>query len=124
MSGEKRSRLGPGTKPPIDPGALDKFAAGALTVPEAIEETSPEISINSEEPRTPTSSIPLNVYPWDAPHVRTDVKKQVLLRISEPLYLKLAWLAQKSPSKYTSMNQIISDGTEQLVEEELQKLIG
>lgn len=70
--------------------------------------------------KTPSSE----AYPWDETHVRADVKKQVLLRLPEPLYLKLAWLARQSPSAYDSMNQIITDGTERLVKNELEKIKG
>lgn len=153
---EKRSRLGPGAKPPIDPVALDKFAADALTVPTPGEEPPPPTQLKQQaqpkakKPVMPAKDTtkklvppkgkpkkekvkgtastkkthPPDVYPWDEPHVRADVKKQVLLRLPEPLHLKLAWLANKSPSAFNSMNEIILEGTERLVEAELKKIIG
>lgn len=69
------------------PGATDKdaaleaFAAGA------------------GQPGQPASEM---VYPWEAPYVREDVMKQVLLKIPEPLYLKLKHITNYSPYNMTS----------------------
>lgn len=126
MSDERRSRLGP--KPPsIDPVALDNFAAGALTVPPppvsgAEQKKEPGAEKKIKQP--PAGHKPSSSLPWEEPHVREDVTKQILLRVPEPLYLQLKWLAQKSASEYSSMNQIIMDGTEQLVKKELKKVLG
>lgn len=119
----KRSRLGP-KKPSVDPAALDSFAAGSLTVPPPGAASSPDSSPPPapEKIHEEPSPAPAAVYPWEEPHVRADLKKQILLRVPEPLYLQLMWVAKISRSEYTSMNQIILDGTEKLVKAELKKL--
>lgn len=61
--------------------ALEVFAAGA------------------GQPATPASA---TVYPWDDPYVREDVMKQVLLKMPEPLYLKLKHITNYSPYNMTS----------------------
>lgn len=59
---------------------LDAFAAGATRSPQS-EET---------------------VYPWQEPYVREDVVKQLLLKMPEPLYLKLKYISSYSPYTMTS----------------------
>lgn len=129
MSEGKRSKLGP-KPPPVDLAALDSFAAGALTVPpppgsaaEQKKEPAAEKRTKQHQQQPPAGHKPSSL-PWEEPHVREDVTKQILLRVPEPLYLQLKWLAQKSASEYSSMNQIIMDGTEQLVKKELKKILG
>jgi hypothetical protein len=63
--------------------ALDAFAAGALQ---------PE----------PVASQPKQTLPWQEPHVREDVMKQVLLKMPEPLYLKLKHITNYTPYNMTS----------------------
>ena len=76
---------------------LDKFAAGAGK--KGIKEN--------------------EVYPWEEPHVREDVKKTLPLRIDEPLYLKLKFIAQQTPY---SMNSFILDRVIDEIEEEITRL--
>jgi len=64
--------------------ALDAFAAGAA-----------QPTIAPQPPALP-------VYPWEEPHVRTDVMKQVLLKMPEPLYLKLKHITNYTPYNMTS----------------------
>jgi hypothetical protein len=59
---------------------LDTFAAGATRSPQ------------SEE----------IIYPWQKPYVREDVVKQLLLKMPEPLYLKLKYISSYSPYTMTS----------------------
>ena len=59
---------------------LDAFAAGASSSPELGE----------------------TVYPWQEPYVREDVVKQLLLKMPEPLYLKLKYISSYSPYTMTS----------------------
>ena len=59
---------------------LDAFAAGATRSPQ------------SEE----------IIYPWQEPYVREDVVKQLLLKMPEPLYLKLKYISSYSPYTMTS----------------------
>ncbi len=76
---------------------LDKFAAGAG-----------KKSTKANE-----------VYPWEEPHVREDVKKTLPLRIDEPLYLKLKFIAERTPF---SMNSFILDRVIDEIEEEITRL--
>jgi len=61
--------------------ALDAFAAGAGQKTATANET---------------------VYPWENPYVRADVMKQVLLKMPEPLYLKLKHITNYTPYNMTS----------------------
>ena len=77
---------------------LDKFAAGAG-----------KYSATEEE-----------VYPWKEPHIREDVKKNLPLRIPEPLYMKLKYIADHTPY---SMNSFILERLTEEIEEEIARLI-
>lgn len=77
--------------------ALDEFAAGAGKRNEKKQET----------------------YPWQEPHVREDVIKNLPLRLSEPLYLKLKYIAANTPY---SMNSFILERLTEIIEEEIAKL--
>lgn len=81
--------------------ALDKFAQAAGTAPAAA-----------------TAS---EILPWEEPHVREDVVKNLPLRLNEPLYLKLKYIASKTPY---SMNSFIIEKIEQMVDEEIERLAG
>ncbi len=59
------------------------------------------------------------VYPWEEPHIREDVKKNLLLRIPEPLYMKLKYIAEHTPY---SMNSFILDRLTEEIEEEVTRL--
>lgn len=59
---------------------LEAFAAGASRSPELGE----------------------TVYPWQEPYMREDVVKQLLLKMPEPLYLKLKYISSYSPYTMTS----------------------
>ena len=76
---------------------LDKFAAGAGKTGSKIKE----------------------IYPWEDPRVREDVKKTLPLRIDEPLYLKLKFIAERTPY---SMNSFILDRLTAEIEEEVTRL--
>ena len=76
---------------------LDKFAAGAGRKNAKADE----------------------IYPWEEPHVREDVKKTLPLRIDEPLYLKLKFIAKRTPY---SMNSFILDRVIDEIEEEIARL--
>ena len=77
--------------------ALDQFAAAAGKETTKNEET----------------------YPWDEPQVREDVIKNLPLRLSEPLYLKLKYIASHTPY---SMNSFILERLTEEIEEEIAKL--
>jgi len=76
---------------------LDKFAAGAGQFSPKKEET----------------------YPWEEPHIREDVKKNLPLRIPEPLYMKLKYIAEHTPY---SMNSFILERLTEEIEEEIVRL--
>ena len=96
MADKKKTplRSTPARKKEID---LDAFAAGAGTS------------------KTTTDT----VYPWDEPHIREDVKKNIPLRIPEPLYMKLKYIADHTPY---SMNSFILERLTQEIEDEIVKL--
>lgn len=76
-----------GTPAPKDnDAALDSFAAGAG---------------RPDTPSTPSAPAGM-VYPWEEPYVREDVMKQVLLKMPEPLYLKLKHITNYTPYNMTS----------------------
>jgi len=62
--------------------ALDAFAAGAGLPP------------------APATTV--TVYPWEEPFIREDVMRQVLLKMPEPLYLKLKHITNYTPYNMTS----------------------
>ena len=76
---------------------LDQFAAGAT-----------RHSTQQDEP-----------YPWEAAHIREDVKKNLPLRIPEPLYMKLKFIAERTPY---SMNSFILERLTKEIEEEIARL--
>ena len=83
--------------------ALEAFAAGAVQ---------PTIA-----PPAPTQT----VYPWEEPYVREDVMKQVLLKMPEPLYLKLKHITNYTPYNMTSF--IIEKITPE-IEKEIARMTG
>lgn len=80
--------------------ALDAFAAGAL-------------------PKEPPPTV--QVYSWEEPYVREDVMKQVLLKMPEPLYLKLKHITSYSPYNMTSF---ILEKIAPEIEKEIERLTG
>ena len=51
--------------------------------------------------------------PWEAAHVRDDVVKGYALRLPEPLYLRLKWVAERTGR---SMNGVCRDAIEAEIE--------
>jgi hypothetical protein len=80
--------------------ALDAFAAGAGRPPVGREET---------------------VYSWEEDHVRADVMKQVLLKMPEPLYLKLKHITNYTPYNMTSF---ILETIAPAIDKEIARLTG
>lgn len=80
--------------------ALDAFAAGAGQPATTANET---------------------VYPWENPYVRADVMKQVLLKMPEPLYLKLKHITNYTPYNMTSF---ILERITPEIEKEIAKMTG
>lgn len=77
---------------------LDKFAAGAGRF-----------------------SATRELYPWEEPHIREDVKRNLPLRIPEPLYMKLKYIAEHTPY---SMNSFILERLIEQIELEVARLTG
>jgi hypothetical protein len=77
---------------------LDKFAAGAGRL-----------------------SATRELYPWEEPRIREDVKRNIPLRIPEPLYMKLKYIAEHTPY---SMNSFILERLTEQIEEEIARLTG
>ena len=57
-------------------------------------------------------------WPWEAAHVRDDVVKGYALRLPEPLYLKLKWVAERTGR---SMNTVCREAVEAEIETVLQE---
>lgn len=79
--------------------ALEAFAAAAGQSPEKVRQK----------------------YPWEAPGVREDVMKSFPLRMTEPVYLKLKFIAENS--QY-SMNSFVLEKISAAIEEEIAKVSG
>lgn len=97
MAGKKKSSLR-STPTRRQETELDKFAAAA-------------------DRNTKTESAPL---PWEEPHIREDVVKNLPLRISEPLYLKLKYIAAHTPY---SMNSFIIECISEEIDREIEQLL-
>ena len=87
------------------PGALDK--AAALDA----------FATAADKP----AATPENVYPWEEQYVRGDVMKQVLLKMPEPLYLKLKHITNYTPYNMTSF---ILEKIAPEIEKEIARLTG
>ncbi|MFZ5798461.1 MAG: hypothetical protein ACYCYR_08175 [Desulfobulbaceae bacterium] len=61
------------------------------------------------------------VYPWEEPHIREDVKRNLPLRIPEPLYMKLKYIAEHTPY---SMNSFILACLTEQIELEVARMTG
>ena len=61
------------------------------------------------------------IYPWEEPHIREDVMKSLPLRLTEPLYLKLKYIAAHTPY---SMNSFILERITEEIEEEIARMTG
>jgi len=97
VAGKKKTPLR-STPARIKETDLDQFAAGAGKYGSTREE----------------------VYPWEEPHIREDVKKTLPLRIPEPLYMKLKYIADHTPY---SMNSFILERLTEEIEKEIARLI-
>jgi len=61
------------------------------------------------------------VYPWDEAHIREDVKKNLPIRLPEPLYMKLKFIADNTSY---SMNSFILERLTAEIEDEIAKITG
>ena len=67
----------------------------------------------------PVKKVTDEIYPWEAPYVRNDVKKLFSLRLSEPEMLKLQYIHKKTGK---SMHQICLDAVLPAIEEAIKSL--
>jgi hypothetical protein len=61
------------------------------------------------------------VYSWEEPYVREDMMKQVLLKMPEPLYLKLKHITNYSPYNMTSF---ILEKISPEIDKEIERMTG
>lgn len=61
-----------------------------------------------------------DVYPWEEPQVRQDVKQTYPLRLPEPLHLKLKFVSKRTGK---SMNELCNAAVGALVENKLEELM-
>ena len=90
-------RSAPGAKK--GPADLDAFAAAAG--------------------ESPAGAAGHQEYPWEHPRVRDDVMKAINLKMAEPLYLKLRYIADHTPYNMTSF---IIERIESEIEAEIARL--
>ena len=89
------------TLSPAQERAADVFVSGAVADPEPATpaEAAGRPAVASGEathPRRGASRSDATERPWEAPHVREDVVKGYALRLPEPLYLQLKWVADET----------------------------
>jgi len=95
--------------------AAEEFISGANEPPAS------GISASDNEKRSQReSSKGGEVYPWEEPQVRDDVKQTYPLRLPEPLHLKLKYLSEKTGK---SMNRLCNEAVEGLVDEHLEEVL-
>lgn len=94
----------PPKKKPLDPARLraaEAFVAGAEALPEANVPSEAHVRPGAT-PASPSQGRERErggegvERPWEAPHVREDVVKGYALRLPEPLYLQLKWVAEET----------------------------
>lgn len=57
-------------------------------------------------------------YPWEAPGVRADVKKTILLPLTEPYMLKLTYVAQyKNSSKQRLIREMVERSLDMMLDD-------
>ncbi len=86
---------------PAQERAADAFVSGAVAPPEPVApaEAAGRPAVESGEAvrsRRGGGSPGATERPWEAPHVREDVVKGYALRLPEPLYLQLKWVADET----------------------------
>ncbi len=89
------------TLSPAQARAAEAFVSGADARPEAsasLEDPAQPVVSSDATPRARRgkSHVEASRRPWEAPHVREDVVKGYALRLPEPLYLQLKWVAEQT----------------------------
>ncbi len=72
-----------------------------------------------EPPRSETKKEAKSLFPWEQPNVRPDVKKAFILRLPEPLMLKLQFIHEKTEK---SMHKFCMEILEPAIEKEVERL--
>jgi hypothetical protein len=88
--------------------AVDEFVQGAKQDP-----------IDGGSPSSDGDGSGENLYPWEKPHVRKDLKKNYPLRLPEPLYLKLKYVSEETGR---SMNDLCNEAVADLIAEKVSEL--
>lgn len=89
-----------------------------------LDENALEAFVSGAEPELKTKASPKQrkeLHPWEASDVREDVTKVFNLRLSEPLFLKLKYLAENQ--KRTSMQSICLDVLEPAIEKQVKNFL-
>ena len=94
-------------------GRADTAAASPAPEPVATPEPLAADAEDASGERVPGHRRPSPDRPWEDDRVRDDVVKGYALRLPEPLYLKLKWVAEQTGR---SMNAVCRDAVETEVE--------
>ena len=108
--------------PEVNKGQVDQFAKGSKdttvrpvsSAPKSSD--APRVAV-APKPEKPAKKAP--TLPWQAEGVRADVVKSFLLRLPEPLMLKLTWVAERSPK---SKHALCLAAVEKALDREIAKL--
>ena len=88
--------------------AVDEFVQGAEQDP-----------TEDGSSRTGEEGAAEDLYPWEEPQVRKDLKKNYPLRLPEPLYLKLKYVSEETGR---SMNDLCNEAVGNLIAEKVSEL--
>ena len=89
-----------------------------IKLPEGAEETIEEFASKADKPVRVRKNQPQ--YPWEAENVREDVQKTFLVRMPEPVSIKVTWLAQQlGKSKHSIYLNLFTEKLDQ----EIKKVI-
>lgn len=88
--------------------AVDEFVQGAEQNPTQDGSSRPDEDGPADD-----------LYPWEKPQVREDLKKNYPLRLPEPLYLKLKYVSEETGR---SMNDLCNEAVENLIAEKVSEL--
>ena len=81
-------------------------------MPEAVKKPTPEEFVKGAVIQEPAD------YPWLDPRVREDVVKTILLRLKEPLFLRVQYLSKiTNKSQQVILQEIIAPAIEQQIKE-------
>lgn len=92
------------SKPPVS--SLDDFISGA------------------EQAKVQSNQRSKEIYPWEAPEVREDVTKVYNLRLPEPYFLKLKYIAEHTPeSMQTFCHKVLFPEIDKKIEELIKRKV-